>query len=254
MRRREDFAMSSAARAQLAAEIRAYCAAHTNPKLVEKYARYFKEGYDAWGLLDAKHEFWTLKEPEWRERHARWGLNGFLKLGEELFASGKYEEGGLAIRFVKHYNAEFDAAALAGVVKWFAAGLGNWAHTDVLCCEILTPALVEGRIGLTDLAPWRASKHRFQRRAVPVTMLGLLKKPFDAAALLAFVTPLMTDGERVVHQGMGWFLREMWKKQPAPVEAFLLEWKETAPRLIYQYATEKMTAARKARFRREGKR
>jgi 3-methyladenine DNA glycosylase AlkD len=246
--------MSTPSREQFVAEIRTYCAAHPNPALVEKYARYFKEGFDAYGLLDAKHEFWTVKEPEWRQRHARMGLKGFLKLGEALFESGMYEEGSLAIRFVKSYGAEFRREHLPGVAKWFASGLRNWAHTDVLCGEILTPALVDGRLGLSDLAPWRASKHRFQRRAVPVTMLGLVKQPFQANDLLNFVTPLMQDEERVVHQGLGWFLRETWKKQPAPVEAFLLEWKDTAARLIFQYATEKMTAAQKARFKREGKR
>lgn len=246
--------MSTPSREQLAAEIRAYCAAHADAALVQKYARYFKEGYDAWGLLDGKLEFWTVKEPEWRQRHAKMGLKGFLKLGEDLFSSGKYEEGGLAIRFVKGYGEAFGREHLPGVAKWFAAGIRNWAHTDVLCGEILTPALVDGRIGLQDLAPWRASKHPFQRRAVPVTMLGLLKKPFRAEELLGFVRPLMEDPERVVHQGMGWFLRETWKKQPAPVEAFLLEWKETAARLIFQYATEKMSAAQKARFKREGRR
>lgn len=246
--------MSLPARVQLAAEIRAYCAAHTNEALVRKYARYFKEGYDAYGLLDPKHEFWTAKEPEWRERHARMGLKGFLKLGEDLFASGKYEEGAIAIRFVKSYRDGFGAGSLPGVAKWFKAGIRNWAHTDVLCGEILAPALAEGRIGLSDLAAWRSSEHRFQRRAVPVAMLGLLKRPFEAPALLGFVEPLMEDGERVVHQGVGWFLRETWKKQPAPVERFLLQWKEAAARLIFQYATEKMSAAQKARFKREGKR
>lgn len=246
--------MSTPSRAGFIAEIRSYCAAHADAALAQKYARYFKEGYDAWGLLDAKHEFWVTKEPEWRESHARLGLRGFLKLGEELFSSGKYEEGALAIRFVKSLGPEIDSESLPGIAKWFAAGIRNWAHTDVLCGEILTPALMDGRIGLSDLAPWRASKYPFQRRAVPVTMLGLLKKPFHAQELLEFVTPLMEDGERVVHQGMGWFLREMWKKQPEPVETFLLAWKDTAPRLIFQYATEKMTAAQKARFKREGKR
>jgi 3-methyladenine DNA glycosylase AlkD len=60
----------------------------------------------------------------------------------------------------------------------------------------------------------------------------------------------MMDAERVVHQGLGWFLREAWKQQPKPVEAFLMEWKDTAPRLIFQYATEKMPAQARARFRR----
>jgi 3-methyladenine DNA glycosylase AlkD len=59
----------------------------------------------------------------------------------------------------------------------------------------------------------------------------------------------MEDKERVVQQGVGWFLREAWKRDPAPVEIFLMEWKDTAPRLIFQYATEKMTAAQKKRYR-----
>jgi 3-methyladenine DNA glycosylase AlkD len=69
------------------------------------------------------------------------------------------------------------------------------------------------------------------------------------APLLAFIRPLMHDPERVVQQGLGWFLRECWKKERKQTESFLLEWKDTAPRLIYQYATEKMSKADKARFR-----
>ncbi|MBI5085515.1 MAG: DNA alkylation repair protein [Acidobacteria bacterium] len=238
----------------LATEIREYCAAHADAAGAAKYARYFKEGYDAWGLMDGKHEFWHAKQEEWLKRYSKLGLKGFLRAGELLFRSGKYEEGGLAIRFVKSFGAEVDATALAGLQKWFAAGIGNWAHVDVLCAEVLGPALGGGRVTLKDLAEWRESKLRFQRRAVPVAMLNLLKSKFKTGELLKFVRPMMMDQERVVQQGLGWFLRELWKKDRAPVEAFLLEWKETAPRLIFQYATEKMTTEEKARFKRAGKR
>jgi hypothetical protein len=53
-----------------------------------------------------------------------------------------------------------------------------------------------------------------------------------------------------VQQGAGWFLREAWKLQPVPVERVLLDVKDTAPRLVFQYATEKMTPAARARYRR----
>ncbi|HWR52758.1 MAG TPA: DNA alkylation repair protein, partial [Bryobacteraceae bacterium] len=115
--------------------------------------------------------------------------------------------------------------------------------------EVISPLLQGGVIPLEAVASWRASPHKFQRRAVPVAMLGLLKTDTAIMPLLDFIRPLMTDSERVVHQGAGWFLREAWKKYRAPVEAFLLEWKDQAPRLIYQYATEKMTAAEKELFR-----
>jgi len=235
----------------LAAEIRAYCAAHADAKLAGKWTRYFSEGYDAWGLLDKNDPFWNEKQQEWLERYCKIGLRGFLKLGELLFPSGKYEEGGLAIRFVRQLLDRFDAKSAESLGKWFEAGIGNWAHTDVLCSEVIAPLLASGRVEPQVLIPWRKSPHKYQRRAVPVALLGLLKTDIPVELLLEFVGPMMMDGERVVQQGLGWFLRETWKRQAQPVEAFLLEWKDTAPRVIFQYATEKMTPAARARFRRK---
>lgn len=235
----------------LASEIRAFCAAHADPKQAARYARYFKEGYDAWGLIGAKHPFWNQKQEEWLERYRGLRLRGFLKLGELLFASGKYEEGALATRFLARLRNQLDPKTFEKLGKWFQAGIGNWAHTDVLCGEVIAPLLESGQIQLQALAPWRQSKLKYQRRAVPVAMLGLLKAQQDLRPLLEFIRPLMMDPERVVQQGLGWFLREAWKKQLRPVETFLLEWRDQAPRLIFQYATEKMPAPARARFRRQ---
>jgi 3-methyladenine DNA glycosylase AlkD len=62
---------------------------------------------------------------------------------------------------------------------------------------------------------------------------------------------MLGDSEKVVHQGLGWFLREAWKLDRPPVEAFLLKWKDICARLIIQYATEKMGKDEKLRFKRE---
>ncbi|MCW5978198.1 MAG: DNA alkylation repair protein [Bryobacteraceae bacterium] len=233
----------------LAEEIRAYCAANANPQQAARYARYFKEGYDSWGLMDGKHELWTRQVPAWAEQYRDLGVGGYLELGKVLFKSGKYEEGSVAIHLLAGRKEEINARSVGALAGWFEAGIGNWAHTDVLCGMVIAPLLESGRIGLKALAPWRKSAYKYQRRAVPVAMLGLLKKEESCGPWLEFLRPLMLDGERVVQQGLGWYLRETWKKQPEHVEAFLLEWKDLAPRLIFQYATEKMGAAGKARFR-----
>ena len=235
--------------AALVAEIQDYCRAHADPVKAKKWARYFKEGYDPWGIIDRDHEFYTTRQADWLERYRGLGIKGFLQAGEMLFASGKYEEGAMAIRFLAAHRDDLDAKSVAGLTAWFAAGVANWAHTDVLCGEVLSPLLVAGAIGMNDLAPWRDSPHRFQRRASVVAMLGLVKKGAGTKKLVDYARPLMLDPERVVQQGVGWFLREVWKKDPAPVEALLLKFKDTAPRLIYQYATEKMKPAEKARFK-----
>lgn len=241
-------------------EIRRYCAQHADAKAAARYQRYFREGYDAWGLLDKGNPFFTAKRDEWLDRYRDLGARGLLEAGELLFAGGKFEEGAIAIQFLAKRRDELTPEDGVGVHRWFAAGIGNWAHTDGLCGEILSPMLEDGRLTLDLLAAWRASPHRFQRRAVPVSMLALLDPlrkgatpPASAGArakrLLAFLRPMMLDDERVVQQGLGWFLRECWKRHPDLVEPFLLEHKDRAGRVIYQYATEKMTAEAKARFR-----
>jgi 3-methyladenine DNA glycosylase AlkD len=235
--------------AVLVSEIRHYLAAHADPEQAARYARFFKEGYDAWGLMDGRHQFWNEKRSEWSERYRNLGLAGFLRAGEMLFSSGKYEEGGIAIKFAQGRLEDFDSQTFPALGRWFEAGLANWAHTDSLCGEVIAPLLETGRIGLDAIAAWRESKFKYQRRAVPVSMLGLLKKHPEIPPLIEFVRPLMTDGERVVQQGVGWFLRECWKADPRATGKFLLEWKDSAPRLILQYATEKMNAEERACFR-----
>jgi 3-methyladenine DNA glycosylase AlkD len=47
--------------------------------------------------------------------------------------------------------------------------------------------------------------------------------------LFSFIEPLMLDEQRVVQQGLGWFLREAWKLKRKETEAFLLKWKDESP-------------------------
>jgi 3-methyladenine DNA glycosylase AlkD len=239
---------------ELAAEVHDYCVENQDPEKAQAWARYFKEGYDAWGLLDKENPLWSERQQEWLDRYSELGFSGFLEAGEILIASGKFEEASMAIRFLSDLRDQVDEAAFAELARYFRAGISNWAHADVLSSEVLAPALTSGRATLAVLAPWRTSELKYQRRAVPVSMLGLLKTPAPIGPLLEFLRPLMLDAERVVQQGLGWFLREAWKKYPQPVEAFLTEWKDTAPRLIFQYATEKMTLADRNRFRAAPKR
>ncbi len=228
--------------------IRSFCLANSDEKTVIKYAKYFKEGYDAYGvdgqLLsdEAKRIF--------KENRDALGIEGFLDLCDLLMESGKYEEAGLAVRFMRLFDREFSQYSFDRVGAWFDGKVINWAVSDSLCADILSPMLSRNVVTLEDYGAWRESPNRWKRRAVPVSMLILLKGQFDPAALLNFVHPLMLDKERVVHQGLGWFLREIWKVRPVETETFLAGWKDTAARLIFQYATEKMTPEQKAKFRR----
>ena len=239
--------------AALVKEIRAYCKANANPEGTKKYERYFKEGFDAYGLLDKENPIWHDQFSRWQEKYKAFGVEEFIEAGELLFAGGKYEEGALAVKFLTSLRKQIEGKHLPGIGKWYDAGIGNWAHSDVLCSEILYFLLQKDVVGIDDFIPWRESDLRFKRRGSIVAQLGLVRKDRELEAIVEFARPMMHDTERVVHQGIGWVLRECWKKRPELVEPLLLENKDTAPRLIYQYATEKMTKEQKELYRKAKK-
>ncbi len=235
----------------LVSEIRTFCLEHADEKQVEKYARFFTEGYDAYGV---RKEIFFEEKDRFIEAHLKkFSINDLLTLGGMLLQSGKYEEASFAILFLKSYQDELTPATFQALGGWLEKGICNWGHTDVLCGEILFKFFENEIVQLKDMSSWRESESKWKRRAVPVTAICLIKTLKKVKPLLNFFEPMMMDDDRFVQQGLGWFLREVWKKHPKPVETLLLKWKDSAPRKIYQYATEKMTKEEKARFRRERK-
>jgi 3-methyladenine DNA glycosylase AlkD len=233
---------------QLLETIRTFLAENRNPAVKEKYARYFVEGYDPYGtdqkLLEQERQKW------FSAYDSQLGLDGFLNLGDLLVASGKYEEMFLAFWFVTRYPQHLSPAVFPRMAAWLENGICNWAMVDSFSMDVCAPFLLKKVVGLDALAAWRRSPSKWMRRAAAVTLIRPGKNGLPAAEILEFIRPIMLDEEKVVRQGLGWLLRELWKIDRAPVEDFLLEYKDTCGRLIIQYATEKMTAEEKARFKR----
>jgi 3-methyladenine DNA glycosylase AlkD len=226
--------------------IRKYCMDNGDPKIVKKYSRYFKEGYDAYGL---SHEIFE-RGIESLVAENKISLRLVLDTAPFLLKPGKYEETSFALALVKKFMSEFDETIFMELGKWYQYGINNWAHSDSISLDIVSEFLVRRIVPIGRLAPWLSAENKFQRRSVPVAFIRLIKTGHDFRSLFKFIEPLMTDEAREVHQGVGWFLREAWKINRNETEKFLLKWKNDSPRLIFQYATEKMTAAEKQRFRR----
>ncbi len=219
-----------------------------DPVLALKYARFFKEGYDPYGLSEEMirdHKRMLVEKYSFSPQEA-------AELGHSFLKTGKYEFGSLAVMLLKKFRPKFNLEVFHTVRAWFDDGVENWAHSDMICSNI-TPVFLELHIvELDGFADWRYSESKWTRRAVPVTML-YLRKTADPAQLLDFIEPMMQDHEYVVHQGLGWFLKQLWVVHPKEVEEFLHKHRNTAPRLIVQYATEKMHKDKRKRFRRDEK-
>ena len=230
-------------------QIHAFGMANSNSANVEKYQRYFKEGYDAYGLAAG------LVDTTVKEIAAMPGMTPEMlsEISLLLVQSPKYEMTVIAIRLLLGYQKSWTIATFHTVEKWFTLGITNWAETDYICGEMMNLFFKKGLIDLPSVGAWRAAPNRFQRRAAVVGLIKPMKLSADFSQWFDFIAPMMHDPAREVHQGLGWFLREAWKKQHEVTEAFLMQYRETAPRLIFQYATEKMTPEGKDKFRRSKK-
>lgn len=230
-------------------EIRNFCETNSDPTIIKKYQKYFKEGYDGFGIDDkvfkCQIETWIK---QWEDEMT---IESYLTLGDELMKNGRFEEKHIAISFLKSRRKDFSKDTFNRVGNWFDYGINDWATTDVLCMFVLSSLLFDKVIDFDDLKTWINAKSEWKRRAVPVALIELEKltkdlKPIEA---LELVETLMLDNSEYVQKGIGTLLRGLWKKHPADIEIFLMKWKDKCGRLIIQYSTEKMDKEYRKKFR-----
>ena len=230
------------------AEIKEFCETNSTPAIIEKYTRYFKDGFDGYGIeqktFEKQRDTWI---ENWKDEMT---LEDYLNLADNLFQTGRYEEKSLAIALVQSKREQYTKDTFKRIGNWFDYGINDWATTDVLCMLVLSAFLFDGVITTEDLKSWNKSESEWQRRAVPVTLVELLKNDLKPKDAFSTIEPLMNDESEYVQKGIGTLLRGLWKKHPGEVEEFLLKWKDSCGRLIIQYATEKMDKEERKRFRR----
>lgn len=229
-------------------EIHNFCLNNSNPVNIAKFSRYFKDGFDGYGIDQQSFE---SQRDSWIEawKHEM-NLEKYLDLADELVLKGKYEELSFAMAFIQSERKNYNPLVFDRVGKWLDTSISNWANCDVLCMQVLSSFLIDKIIDFNKLKQWTHSPSQWKRRAVPVTLNELVKldlKPKDA---IFTIEPLMTDTSEYVQKGIGTLLRGLWKKYPLEIESFLLLWKDSCGRLIIQYATEKMDKEKRIAFQR----
>jgi len=230
-------------------EIRNFCETNSDPEIIKKYQKYFKEGYDGFGIDDKLFKDQIEKWLEqWNEEMT---IESYLDLGDELMKNGRFDEKHVAINFLKSCRKDFSKDTFSRVGNWFDYGINNWATTDVLCMLILSDLLYDKVIEYVDLKAWINSSSEWKRRAVPVALVEIdkLTKSLNPNEAIELIEPLMLDKSEYVQKGIGTLLRGLWKKYPSEIEEFLIKWKDQCGRLIVQYATEKMDKEFRKKFK-----
>lgn len=232
-------------------EIKAFCLENSDPAVVATYSRYFKEGYDGYGIeqkrFESQRDRWLAA---WQDELT---VADYLDLGDQLVSSGKFEEIAYAIHFIAAQRECFSVEIFDRVGNWLEMGIANWGSTDVLCMLVLAFFIKDGVVDIDRLKEWTTSTSKWKRRAVPVTLAHIVKDGYSPESILPVIEPLMTDEAEDVQKGLGTLLRELWKKYADQIEEFLLKWKDECGRLIIRYATEKMDKESRKRFKKKSK-
>lgn len=234
---------------ELYQEIINFCIKNADENNVEKYSRYFKGGFNGYGIESGliPNKTQEYKKESW------FSIKLVYEVSKLLIPNEKYELVSFALVLLNEFNKEFDYTTFKNIESWFSIGINNWAHTDGIVQYFFPTLWKKEIIKLQDISSWRKAENKFQRRCVPVAIIKLLKHDTNLSKMFEFIDPMMMDTEREVHQGLGWFLRECWKKDRDLTEEFLFKWKDDCARLIIQYATEKMTKEERLKFRRTKK-
>jgi 3-methyladenine DNA glycosylase AlkD len=126
-----------------------------------------------------------------------------MKAAPRLLETGKFEETSFAIHLLMGFSDQFTRATFDELGNWFGIGITNWAHTDAICALFMRELFKRRIIGCKALAPWRKACNPYQRRAVPVALIELLKTAEDYKAFYKLIDSLMMDQEKKVQQGLG---------------------------------------------------
>ena len=163
------------------------------------------------------------------------------KLGEELWQSGWFEEGIIAIDWSWRTRKDFVKADIKIFESWLKKYVKNWAHCDDFCTHTVGYFMAMYPEFLEELDKWAESKNRWLRRAAAVSLIyPVRKKGKYLGKIFEIADKLLEDEDDLVRKGYGWMLKEASNVYPKKVFDYITRRKDKMPRVSLRYAIEKM--------------
>jgi 3-methyladenine DNA glycosylase AlkD len=131
-------------------------------------------------------------------------------------------------------------------------GLNSWSSVDCFAMYLSGPLWAEGRISDRMIATWARSKDRWWRRTALVSTVALSRRgnADDLRRVSRICSLLGADKEDMVVKALSWALREMAKKHPEKVRAFLEEHRRALAARVVREVNNKLKTGLKTPRRR----
>jgi 3-methyladenine DNA glycosylase AlkD len=199
-------------------------------KRAEREKAYQKSRWEHWGValpsMDAaiKHTLGDLTQDE------------ALSLCRRLWREPVWDLKIVAGRILARKSIEPDAKVW-GFVTGRLADLDGWAVADNLA-DVGSRGLIEDPRRLDAVEAWIENPQLWTRRAALVFTLPWTKGERDPERMLGWAARLANDREWFIQKAIGWWLRELSKRDPERVSRFLEEHGRTLTGVAKREATK----------------
>lgn len=166
---------------------------------------------------------------EWRTQVT---LDERLELASALWQSNIHEARVAAAKLLTQARIRPDDAAAWDVLKSWVPEFDAWAIADHVAIAG-QKRLIADPVRLDELEAWTVSSHMWSRRAVLVMTLPWTKmthpKPQELEArerILTWAAGYVDDRQWFIQKAIGWWLRDLSKRDPERVQSFIAEYGE----------------------------
>ena len=171
-----------------------------------------------------------------------------IELAKALTRTGILECYQVACKLLEKHKPATASLRLEDV-EALAQGLDNWVSVDNFAGLIAGPAWREGQIPDEVVRGWAQSEDRWWRRSAVVCTVALNQKARggtgDAARTLDICRLVISDHDDMVAKALSWALRELAKRDPAPVIEFLDEHEAELAARVKREVRKKIETGRK---------
>jgi 3-methyladenine DNA glycosylase AlkD len=217
-------------------ELRTYA----NPERAEVSTRYMKT---------SQLKFWGCALPDIRRTAKKYAkgitMENLQPLMDTLWKYQIFEPRMAAVQIMEIYAKNGDIDIALDIISQWIDDIDTWSLTDPLCIVCLGTLLIRDPKKIERaLKSWKESENFWRRRATVLPYLHLSKKSFYKEEYLEKIftamRPHLTDKEFFVGKAVGWVLRELSKREPKAVRAFLDENCDNATKLVIREGMKKM--------------
>jgi 3-methyladenine DNA glycosylase AlkD len=225
----------------------------TNPAKAAFLQRFFKTGPGEYSEGD---RFRGITVPELRKLAKEHNALSFEDAAS-LLESEWHEDRLIALFLLIDRYAKGTPAARHRVHRLYlsriADRVNNWDLVDSSAAVLVGGHLAEYGGGDTSLLDKLVRDKNLWRRRVGIVATHHFIRRGSFGDTLRVAQALLADREDLIHKATGWMLREMGKKDVAPLHAFLDRHAARMPRTMLRYAIEKFPESVRRRYMAAGK-